>query len=67
MALCCLCCFLPFCLLGDRRWHGRDPEQQRNDRIDTQTLTVDPDTPVTLNVEGTSGSITVRRGGRTTK
>ena len=64
MALCCLCCFLPICLLA-ATGAGMAAILSNSEvtRVDTQTLTVDPSTPVTLNVDGTSGSITVRHGG----
>ncbi len=63
MALCCLCCFLPFCLLAATgAGMAAILSNSETTRVATQTLTVDPDMPVTLNVEGTSGSITVRRG-----
>jgi hypothetical protein len=63
MALCCLCCFLPICLLAATgAGIATILSNSEVTRVDTQTLTVDPNMPVTLNVDGTSGSITVQRG-----
>jgi DUF4097 and DUF4098 domain-containing protein YvlB len=65
MALCCLCCFLPLCLLAATgAGMAAVLSNSETTRVATQTLTVNPDTPVTLNVDGTSGSITVQRGGK---
>jgi DUF4097 and DUF4098 domain-containing protein YvlB len=64
MGLCCLCCFLPICLLAAT---GASMaallSNSETTRVATQTLTVDPTDTVTLNVDGTSGSITIRGSG----
>jgi hypothetical protein len=63
MVLCCLCCFLPICLLAATgAGMAAILSNSETTRVETKTLTVDPNTPVTLSVDSTSGSITIRRG-----
>jgi hypothetical protein len=63
MALCCLCCFLPICLLGATgAGMAAILSNSETTRVETKTLTVDPAETVQLSVDSTSGSITIRRG-----
>jgi hypothetical protein len=63
LGMCCLCCVLPWCILG-ATGAGLAAVLSNSEAIetDTQRFTVDPDYPVQLTVDNTVGAIRVRRG-----
>jgi hypothetical protein len=63
VGMCCLCCVLPWCILGATGVGvAAVLSNSEATETDTQRFTVDPDYPVQLTVDNTVGAIRVQRG-----